>query len=391
MSEINKDDIFKAIEEVKGIVNDRTKDIVTDEKFQKVTTDLIDMQERLQKSEQEALALKASLQYAGVSENKSGLSDAEKKHCDLIEGFIRKGEDIELKTLGTYSGADGGYTVPKAISAKIIQRIYETSPIRTVASVETISTGSIEYNIDTGEFDQGWVSETKARPETNTSQFGKKTIKVFEQYAKPKATQSVLDDSAYNIEGWISQKVSDKFGRIENTAFLTGNGSAKPRGILTYDHGVDYALDTIQQVALGAASSLTSDGLIDLQNTLFEAYQTNAKWLMNRTTYGALLKLIRSDNKFNEFLGMPNEAGMATLLGKQIVLANDIPIIASNALSIVYGDFSQAYTIVDRAGISLLRDPYSSKPFVEFYFTKRVGGDVLNTQAVKIGKVATSV
>lgn len=390
MSDQDTSKIFEAINEVKNIVNDRTKDIVTDEKFDKVVKDLIDMQERLQKSEQEALALKTALQTAGVKEDKSGLSETEKKHQDIVEQYIRKGDnELELKTLGVYAGQDGGYTVPKAMSAKIIQRIYETSPIRSVASVVTISTDSIEHTIDTGEFSQGWVSETGTRSETNTSTFGKKTIAVHEQYAEPRATQKLLDDSVFNIEGWIAQKVSDKFSRMENTAFVTGNGVNKPRGLLTYAHSASYSINTIEQVNMGSSSALTSNGLIDVQNSLLENYQSNAKWLMNRTTYGALLKLIRSDNKFNEFLGLPNATGMATLLGKQIVLATDIPVIASNALSIAYGDFTEAYQVVDRQGINLIRDQYTAKPYVKFYFTKRVGGDVLNTQAIKIGKVSS--
>lgn len=390
MSEQDTSKIFEAINEVKNIVNDRTKDVVTDEKFDKVVRDLTDLQENFQKSQQEALALKVAMQTAGVKEDKSGLSDTEKKHQEVIEHFIRKGDnEMELKTLGVYAGQDGGYTVPKALSAKIIQRIYETSPIRSIASVETISTDSMEFLIDTGEFSQGWTSETGTRSETNTSNFGKKTIATKEQYAKPKATQQLLEDSVFNIEGWISQKASEKFARMENTAFVSGNGADKPRGLLTYTHSADYNIDRIEQVNMGSSSALTSNGLIDVQNALLEPYQVNAKWLMNRTTYGALLKLIRSDNKFNEFLGIPNGSALPTLLGKQIILATDIPVVASNALSIIYADFSQAYQILDRQGITLLRDPYSAKPYVEFYFRKRVGGDVLNTQAIKIGKVAS--
>lgn len=390
MSEQDTSKIFEAINEVKNIVNDRTKDIVTDEKFDKVVKDLTDIQERLQKSEQEAVALKVAMQTAGVKEDKSGLSETEKKHQEIVEQYIRKGDnELELKTLGVYAGQDGGYTVPKAMSAKIIQRIYETSPIRSVASVITISTDSIEHLIDTGEFSQGWVSETGTRSETNTSTFGKKTVAVHEQYAEPRSTQKLLDDSVFNIEGWIAQKVSDKFARMENTAFVSGNGVDKPRGLLTYTHSASYNIDRIEQVNLGSASALTSNGLIDLQNSLLEPFQGNAKWLMNRTTYGALLKLIRSDNKFNEFLGLPNASGMATLLGKQIVLATDMPVIAGDALSLVYADFTEAYQIVDRQGINLIRDQYTAKPYVKFYFTKRVGGDVLNTQAIKIGKIAS--
>jgi HK97 family phage major capsid protein len=386
---IEQDEIFKAINEVKHIVNDRTKDIVTDEKFDKVVKDLIGLQERLQKSEQEALALKVALQTAGFKEDKTGLSDNEKKHQEILEHYIRKGDnDIEFKTLAVYAGQDGGYTVPKAMSAKIIQRVYETSPIRSIASVVSIGTDSIEYIMDTGDFSQGWVSEAGDRPSTATSNFSKKTIAVHEQYAEPQATQKMLDDSEFNIEGWIASKVSDKFARMENTALVIGAGINSPRGLLTYAHSSSYDVNSIEQINLGSSSVLTSNGLIDLQNSLLEPYQGNAKWLMSRSSYGSLLKLIRSDNKFNEFLGLPNASGVATLLGKPIVIASDMPTIASNSLSLAYGDFSQAYEIVDRTGIRLIRDQFTAKPSIKFYFTKRVGGDVVNTQAIKIGKIA---
>lgn len=396
------DDIQKNIKdvlyEIKQTVEEKTKDIITEEKFNKLSETVLTLQDDLQKSHQESLALKAALQAGGVNDNKSGLSDTEKKQRDLFEGFMRKGlNEQELKTLmadeikamGAYSSADGGITIPKVMGAKIIQRIYETSPVRTVASIQNIGSDSIEFFIDDDEAATGWVSETGTRSETDTPEIGKKTIAVHELYAKPKATQRIIDDSIFNIEAWIAEKVSDKIARTENTAFINGSGVGQPRGLLTYTAGSStYSRTAIEQVNMGAAAALTGNGLIDVQNSLKTPYRTRASWMMNRSTYGSLLKLMYTDNKFDALTPSGINGSPYLLLGQPIALADDMPVVAANALAILYGDFSTAYQIIDRQGINLLRDPYSEKPFIQFYFTKRVGADVLNTEAVKIGKVA---
>ena len=393
--------VHEALKEIKSVVSEKTKDLITKDKFDKVSEALISLQEKSQQQEQESLAFKAALQASGVHENKSGLNDTEKKHSDLAEAWMRSGSEVELKSaqnaidleqkaLGVYSGANGGYTVPKLMSAKILQRIFETSPIRTVASVESISSDNISFLLDDQEMSSGWTTETAARTETGTAKFGKRTIIAHEQYAKPKATQQLLEDSSYNIEAWIAQKVSDKLGREENSAFVNGDGVSKPRGLLTYTAGTAaYNREQVEQFNLGAAAAITGAGLIGLQNALKSPFQARAVWLMNRTTYGKVTQLMYADNKFNALTPLSINGNALTLLGKKIVLADDIPEVAANALSIVYGDLSLGYQIVDRVGITMLRDPYSDKPNVEFYFRKRVGGDVLNTESFKIGKIAS--
>lgn len=397
MGFLMSDDIKKvhdALGEIKSMVDEKTKDVVTEEKFKKVSDDLVSLQEKAQAAERETLALKAAFQQAGVKEDKNGLSDIEKKEQEVLEAFVRKGDEagfaeLEQKDMGSYSSADGGYLVPRAMSATIIKRVFETSPVRAVASVQSISTDSVDFLIDDNELDQGWVSETATRSVTSTPELGKKTIAVHEQYAQPQVTQRLLDDAAFSIETWLADKVSDKFARTENTAFVSGNGSGQPRGFLDYDAGsATYNREQIEQVNLGAAAALTGNGLIELQNSLKDPYQSGAVFMMKRSGYGELLKLMYTDNKFDALTPSAGNGAELMLLGKRIILADDMPAVAANALSVAYGNFAVGYQIVDRLGISLLRDPYTAKPYVKFYFTKRVGGDVLNTEAIKIGKIA---
>lgn len=383
--------VHEALNEIKQTVETKTKDVVTEEKFNKLKTEVLNLTEKAQTSERENIAIKAALQASGVSDNKDGLSDQEKKYQELAEAFIRKGEgEHEIKAMGAYSSQDGGITVPKIMLGKIVKRIFETSPVRAVASVATITSDSAEFYIDDDEKSANWVSEAESRTETDTAKLNKKTIAVHEQYAEPRVTQRLLDDSSFNIESWVADKVADKFARTENTAFVKGDGAGKPRGFLTYSAGSStYNIGQIQQVNLGASTALTGAGLIKLQKELKGTYDGGASWMMKRSTYGDLLQLMYTDNKFNALTAGGINGAPFLLLGKPVNLADDIPAVVANALSVVYGNFAEAYQIIDRQGVNLIRDPYTAKPFVKFYFTKRVGGDVMNTEAIKIGKIAS--
>lgn len=391
MSDEIQKQVYEALNEIKQTVETKTKDVVTEEKFNKLKTEVLDLTEKAQATERENIAIKAALQASGVGGNKDGLSDQEKKHQELAEAFIRKGEgEHEIKAMGSYSSQDGGITVPKIMLGKIVKRIFETSPVRAVASVATITSDSAEFYIDGDESAANWVSEAGSRTETDTAKLNKKTIAVHEQYAEPRITQRLLDDSSFNIEAWVADKVADKFSRTENTAFVNGNGAGKPRGFLTYAAGTStYNIGQIQQVNLGAATALTGAGLIRLQKELKGAYDSSASWMMRRSTYGDLLQLMYTDNKFNALTAGGINGTPFLLLGKPVNLADDMPSVAGNALAVAYGNFAEAYQIIDRQGVNLIRDPYTAKPFVKFYFTKRVGGDVMNPEAIKIGKIAS--
>ena len=306
-------------------------------------------------------------------------------------GYLRKGMDagleaLESKALSIGSDPDGGYLVTSAMSGTIAKTITENSPMRALASVETISSDALEIIQDYDRAAAGWTTETGAVSETTTPQIAKAIIPLFELYAQPKATQKLVDDSAIDIEAWLSQKVGEVFYNKENAAYISGNGTSQPKGILSYAAGVNFG--QIEQVNSGSDAVVTSDGLIRLYYALKEDYAQRATFLMNRSTLQGvrLMKLSTT----NQYLWQPGLASGTpdTLLGVPVMQAVDMPIAASASLSVAVGDFRRAYQIVDRSGIRVLRDPYTEKPFVKFYTTKRVGGAVVNFEALKIMKLS---
>lgn len=315
--------------------------------------------------------------------------------------FLRKGQleakgmetrefSYEKKSMSVVSDADGGYTVTADMSGRIIQKIFETSPIRDVASQVTIGTDAYEGMNDLQEASSGWVGETGSRAQTNAPQFGKWRIPVHEQYANPAITQKLLDDSNLNIEAWLAGKVADKFARVENTAFVLGTGQAQPKGFMTYAAGTGgTTAKQIQQVALQDAATIKVAGLIALQMALKDYYRSRAQWGMNRGTISVIRQMV---DGFGRPLWEPSlQIGEPSrLLGMPINEFNDMSDVAGNSLPIICADWKEFYTIVDRAGVRVLRDPYTAKPYVLFYTTKRVGGDVLNFEAAAIGKISAS-
>ncbi|WP_416358220.1 phage major capsid protein [Aureimonas phyllosphaerae] len=295
----------------------------------------------------------------------------------------------EQKAMSVGSDPDGGYLVPTAVSSRIITRVYETSPLDELATHETISTDAIEIPIDTDEAGAGWVGETEARPETSTPQVGVQRIPVHELYAKPKVTQQLLEDAGVDIEAWLGRKVAEKFARMRAAAFVTGNGIKKPRGILTYAAGNNGVRGTIAQIPSGAPTTLTPDGLIALMFALKDRYLANANWLMKRGTVAQAMLFKDGQGQYMWRPGL-QEGQPSMLLGHSIRRADDMPGVAAGALPIAFGDFRAGYLVVDRLGIRVLRDPYSSKPFVEFYTRTRVGGDVVDFEAFATQVIATN-
>lgn len=310
-----------------------------------------------------------------------------KAYADAFEVYARRGEGfVEAKTMSVGSDPDGGYFVTPARSARILSIIYESSPMREMATIETIGTDSIEFPVDDDESDAGWVGETEVRTGNNgTPQIGVQKINVHEIYAKPKATTKLLEDGSVDVGAWLERKIGEKFARIEATGFITGDGIKKPRGILTYSNGTTRG--TIEQINSGSAAAVTFDGLIRVVGSLKEPYHPGAQWLMRRATEMEVM-LLKDGN--GQYLWRPSlEAGKpSTLLGYTVRHAADMSAMGANALAIAFGNFRAGYTIVDRLGVSVLRDPYSAKPFIEFYARKRVGGDVTCFEAIKIHKIA---
>ena len=318
-----------------------------------------------------------------------------------FENVIRKGDmallsDSERKAMSVGVDPDGGYLVPASVSARIVTKVYETSPVRPLVTVETITTDALEGLADLDEADSGgWVSEMGTRSATGTPQLGKWRIPVYEMYAKPYATQQLIDDASINVEAWLANKVSDKLTRVENAAFITGTGVGQPQGFCSYTTAAtadsSRTWGQIEHVLSGANGDFVStnpaDKLFDLEAAFKPAYLANATIATRRTVVQKLRK-IKDGN--GQYLWQPGlVAGKPqTLIGYGISLLEDMPALATNSLSLAMGDFKAAYTIVDRQGFRVIRDNLTEKPYVLFYTTRRTGGGVVNFEAIKFLKFA---
>jgi HK97 family phage major capsid protein len=334
-----------------------------------------------------------------VDEVSAGDVETFRAYKKAFNKYLRKGAD----SIGTDArnalqvGADpaGGYFVEPDSSGRIVKLIFESSPIRQIADVQPISTDTLEGFNDLDEVSTGWVGEQAARPETNTPEAGKWRIVVAEQYAMPKTTQKLLDDAQVDVGAWLEGKTADKLSRTENAAFVGGDGVNKPRGFTTYPvlAGAPAKANwgKIAQVNSGAAGAFAAvnpgDKLIDLVFGLKAAYRIGANFIMARATVAEARKL--KDGQGN-YLWQPDFSTQqgARLLGFPIVEAEDMPALAANSLSLGFGNFKVGYQIVDRQGIRVLRDPFTAKPYILFYTTKRVGGDVVNFEAIRLMKFA---
>ncbi len=321
-------------------------------------------------------------------------------HRKAFNAYVRGGETatlkaLESKALSAGSGPDGGFLVPPPQEREILRRMAIISPIRSLASVQSISTATFKKAYSTIGPQAGWVSETSARTQTNSQQIAELSFPAMELYAMPSATQTILDDSAVNVEEWISSEVETVFAEQEGAAFVSGDGVSKPLGFTTPVKVPQstWAWGKLGYVATGAAgnfaASAPSDALIDLVYAVKSGYRQNATFVMNRKTQAAVRKLKMTTG---EYLWQPplTAGARASLMTFPLVEAEDMPDIAADSTPIAFGDFARGYLIVDRVGVRLLRDPYSAKPYVLFYTTKRVGGGVQDFDAIKFLKFGTA-
>lgn len=310
------------------------------------------------------------------------------EYSKAMQSYLRRG--IVEKALSVVSDPDGGYFVKPESSARIVNFVNETSPMRQVASVVNIGSDAIEGLYDLGEADAGWVGETDSRSDTTTPKIGTWRIPVHEIYAKPKITQKLLDDAGFNIEGWLEGKVRRKFVRMENEAFVAGDGVMKPRGFTTYAEGTpsatSYEKIAIQKTGVSGnwAATNPADTLIKTVYALKQEYAANGTWAMRRSLEGE----VREFKTANGYIWQPDftQKNGRSLLGYPVVNFEDMPAKGANSLSIAFGDFAEAYQIVDRLGVRVLRDPFTAKPYVVYYTTKRVGGAVVNFDALILVK-----
>lgn len=388
------DDLARTFEEFKGTNNERLaslekkgyEDPYLQEKLKKIENSLDQSERRLKQME----ALANRPHHETGSEPTLG-------HNRAFMDYVRKGLDTPLcdyerKSLSTTSEGEGGYLVPSGLHHRLYATLQTASVMRGLANVREISTSSLEMLIDKGSADAGWVAETQARDETSTPDLVKVNIPAHEMYARPRSTQKLLDDAMVNVEEWLAQKISQKMAAMENTAFISGDGKISPRGILSYETAGkgSWKWGKLEEIRTGVDGNFKQgfdiEALLVLFHTLKTPYLPGASWLMSRTAQVALRQL--KDPGSHQYLWQPPLAGMTnpTLLGYPVIVCDDMPslTVGTASKSVIFGNFKEGYQIVDRTGTRVLRDPYSAKPYVEFYTTRRVGGDVLNFEALKV-------
>ena len=394
------DELMRSFEEFKSSNDERLAsigrraDVLLDEKVERINGALDAQMKRI-----DDLALKSV--RPALENSRARVSDTQsREHKSAFETYVRQGETtslraLETKALSAGSNADGGYLVPVELEHEIGQRLAAISPIRAISSVREISGNVYKKPFMTAGPATGWVGETDSRSQTTSPTLDALSFPAMELYAMPAATATLLDDSAVNIDEWIASEVELTFAVQEGAAFVNGDGTNKPTGFLASDTvaNASWVWGKLGYVASGAAgafpASNPSDVLVDTIYALKAGYRQNGTFVMNRKTQGSIRKF--KDTGGGYLWQPPAQAGgRASLMTFPLVEAEEMPDIAANSLSIAFGDFKRGYLIVDRRGVNVLRDPYSAKPYVLFYTTKRVGGGVQDFDAIKLLKFAVS-
>ncbi|MDR6952716.1 HK97 family phage major capsid protein [Ancylobacter sp. 3268] len=377
-----------------GELERRGVDAVTADKVERINAALDG-----QKALIDELVLKA--RRPGLSGRADPVADlAAREHKAAFDAYVRHGEAaglkrIEAKAMSAGVAADGGYVVPSETEREIGKRLAALSPIRAIADVRTISAGTYKKPFMTSGPAVGWVAETAARAQTASPVLDELSFPAMELYAMPVATQTLLDDAAVNIDEWLAIEVEAAFASQEGTAFVTGDGVGKPKGFLSYASVAEsaWAWGSLGFVATGTAgdfpSANPSDPLVDLVYALKAGYRQNGSFVMSRRTQGAVRKL-KDENGHYLWAPSAGPGQPPSLLGFPVHEAEEMPNIGAGSLSVAFGDFRRGYLVVDRAGVRVLRDPYSAKPYVLFYTTKRVGGGVQDFDAIKLLKFSAS-
>ena len=373
-------------------IEKRSADVLSDEKMARLDRALDDAKRVV-----DQVALKAQRPQLGSSPLRSS---ADREHKSAFDAYMRKGDAsgilrVEAKALSASSSPDGGYTVPVEIENTINHALRAISPIRQIAGNRQVSSAIYRKPISTTGFPAGWVGETDPRAQTATPQLAEMAFPTMELYAMPAATTHLLDDSVVNIDQWIADEVRITFAQQEGSAFINGTGVNTPKGFLAYPTVAqsNWSFGNTGYVATGTAGAFPAtnpfDKLLDLIHAVKAGYRANGSFVMNRNTQALVRKM---KDQIGDYLWEPSTApGVpATLLGYPVHEAEDMPDVGADSLAIAFGDFQRGYLVVDRMGIRVLRDPYSAKPYVLFYTTKRVGGGIQDFDAIKLLKFSAS-
>lgn len=356
------------------------------------------LREHVDKANAEITRLQKAIDELQQKMNRPGSPSDENEetsraHRKAFAKWMRKGRqfegdvaDLQTKALQLAVDADGGYAVPQDLDRSIGQRMRDESQILQLVTEIGGSGENYERLFELGDFGAGWVGETDARPETGTPTFGKFTPTYGTLYANPKATQNMLDDAFFDVEGWLSERVGQKFGRDLATAIVSGNGTNRPKGILAYTlspSGDDArAFGQVQNLTSGTSGSFDADDLISLTHKLAGGYKANARWLLHNDTVEFIRKLKDSDGNYLWRPGLTDGTPSA-ILGYPWQADPNMPQMAADANAVLFGDF-RAYKLIRLFGIRVLRDPFTAKPYVHFYTTQRVGGGLEDTNAIKV-------
>ena len=329
-------------------------------------------------------------------------TEAGAPHKKALGAYLRTGDEASLralemegKAMNTAVAGDGGYLVDPETAETIRAVLTSTASIRAIGNVVQVDATAYDVLVDHDEFGSGWAGESAAQTETSTPQIERISIPLHELSALPKISQRLLDDSAFDIEGWLAERIAAKFARAEAAAFIAGNGVDKPKGFLDHPSVPDagWSWGSLGYIPTGVdgdfAPSQPADVIIDLVYSLGAAYRANASFVMNSKTAGVVRKMKDADGRFLWSDGL-SQGEPARLLGYPVLIAEDMPDIATGTRAIAFGDFRAGYTIPERPDLRVLRDPFSAKPHVLFYATRRVGGDVSDFAAIKLVKFAAS-
>lgn len=390
-----------ALEISKGDTSDlREKlDVISDELVSKETLDGVESEfsKAVDEIRDELAAINAKAMAPAIHvDSKSESDELKRKEMDVFNTFAKEGVDsARQKAAGddiqVSVDAQGGYAVPEELRQEIIRIQQEQSPMRQVCSVRSSETTDVKQLVSVGDAASGWVGETGSRTQTDVPQFAQRTGVFGEIYANPLVYQHALEDAFFDVPGYIAEEVARQFKEQEDLAFLSGNGTNKPKGIIDgLTAGADAAksdvdgtpevIDSGVAAAFGASDSASIDFLRTVPLALATPYLANSKWMMNRSTHNTLINLKNSDGEY--FLQRSlTEAGAESLFGFPIVINDDIDSLGTDKIVALFGDFERAYEIIDRVGISMLRDPYSSKGSVSFYTRKRVGSMIKDVSA----------